>query len=291
MPGAITHYIHGQKVLNRLAETNPELELHETAYFWGCQGPDFLYAHRFLPWMKGETLQSLGSTFHGADPNALLSAMIAAVSAENSVLLASYLLGFFCHYSLDSTAHPYIQCLAKELLEDEPKQTELVFHTEVESALDTILFRAEMEDMPSIKNMGEYFPEAEETQRAIAHLYAAVTQTCFAETVSENRLYEAAKDAHKVFAWLTDRTGLKRSLLTLWEKGKPRRISSHFRPLLEDADVDWSNSAKSPWTDSKGNSRSESFFELVDLAAEKAVGIIHGLNKHNIDELTKNEAF
>ncbi|MEG1426546.1 MAG: zinc dependent phospholipase C family protein [Oscillospiraceae bacterium] len=154
MPAAITHHIHGESVLNYLKQEKNLQNVNETAYYWGCQGPDFLFAHRFFSWMKGTKISQFGGELHHADPNKTLRAMIQYVSTRQESVYASYLLGFFCHYSLDSTAHPYINFLAKELLADEPVQTESIMHCEIESALDTIVLRTEKGQLPSDLNLG-----------------------------------------------------------------------------------------------------------------------------------------
>ena len=61
----------------------------------------------------------------------------------------SYVWGFVCHYSLDCTAHPYVNWLAVELAKQRPWETPSTMHGEIESALDAIILRFETGKLPS----------------------------------------------------------------------------------------------------------------------------------------------
>lgn len=107
MPTTYAHYLFGENVYQRLS---PELQAlihkHRKLYDFGVHGPDILFYHNPLKdklYEYGNDLHEYsGKDFftrqkdywqHCSDPEALLA----------------YLLGFACHFLLDSACHSYIE--------------------------------------------------------------------------------------------------------------------------------------------------------------------------------------
>ena len=65
MPNIWTHLIFGQELMNQLGHANmlSDKQLRHV-FSLGCQGPDFLFYHNFLPWKKDKKLNELGSLMH-----------------------------------------------------------------------------------------------------------------------------------------------------------------------------------------------------------------------------------
>ncbi len=292
MPARMTHYLFAQKVFDRLPEDGrPEPE----AFAWGAQGPDFLFCHRFFPWMGGKSLKSWGNAIHSADPLKTLGALRDFLKDHGGEGYRDYAWGFFCHYALDSLSHPYINFLANELAGQRPEETPGTMHGEIESALDAIMLRRETGKLPSEGAWGKTFPRNEAVQRRIARLYRDMIFRAFDEDVSEDELYRATQDARFVFGCTTDRTGLKKRLFDVVEKGKPSFVSSHIVPMTERDDIDYANSLNNPWTAGE-EERTESFFDLFDNAQDLALALIIGQKENALTDeklalLTKNRPF
>ena len=72
-------------------------ELHHTSvlndkqmrqiFSLGCQGPDFLFYHNFLPWKKDKKLIELGSRMHKDACGPFLLELIHRYEAEASTML------------------------------------------------------------------------------------------------------------------------------------------------------------------------------------------------------------
>ncbi len=139
----------------------------------------------------------------------------------------SYVWGFVCHYSLDCTAHPYVNWLAVELAKQRPWETPSTMHGEIESALDAIILRFETGKLPSEVPLKEMFPKNEPVQRKIAHLYHHVFLSLYGEDVPEELLVQAMSDAHVVFSLVTDQDGLETESDPADRKGKAQL---HFQP-------------------------------------------------------------
>lgn len=110
MPNIWTHFLFGRELAETLelreATATPELL---RVYQLGCQGPDFLFYHRFLPWQTGIGMPELGSAMHTRRCGPFLLDLLR--EAKGKPLQAPktvYTLGFLTHHILDRNAHPYV---------------------------------------------------------------------------------------------------------------------------------------------------------------------------------------
>ena len=285
MPACLTHYCFAQRVREDREE---KASLDLCAYTWGAQGPDFFFCHRFLPVWKGDSLREYGDRLHREIPSKVLGALRDFLKEHPDPVYRSYIEGFVCHYSLDCTAHPYINWLAGELAAQRSWETSSTMHGEVESALDAIVLRSETGKLPSEVPLGKMFPKNEGVQRKIAHLYHQVFLSLYGEDVPEAALLQATSDAHWVFTLVTDRTGLKKRAFELMEKGKPSSIGSHLVPLTENETIDYANLQNQPW--GQEGSR-QSFFELYGEAVGVAGKILGDFMEGDLSALTGEKPF
>ena len=149
MPAAISHYLLARRVLDDPA-FDKSRSFSQNAFLWGAQGPDFFFTHRFFPWQKGESLKEIGERLHQTPPSSIFDFAQEYENGErgNDVSL-SYVLGFLCHYALDSTAHPFVNYSAEMLHELVKPSTVETCHHEVESNLDVVLLRYERAELPT----------------------------------------------------------------------------------------------------------------------------------------------
>lgn len=271
MPAAIAHYFHGKTVAKALSI--PE----SAAFTLGCQGPDFLFCHRFFPWQKGEKIEYFGGFLHDTPPQELFARMQACVKEQDSPLLKEYMRGFLCHYALDRNCHPYVNSLANRLFEEDSTQTRGIFHNEIESALDTIILRQETGKVPAEFRLQDTMAAPEELAAVLAPFYTALAKL-YGKDIPEALFRQAMKDAGFTFAILRDRFGVLRPLAKLIE-GKQRKLTCHFRPMLENPDVDYANVGEKTWANARtGDPRDVAFFTLFEEAAEDAANLIRAFD-------------
>lgn len=287
MPACITHYHFAKAVSEALPGRE---DLNRTAFFWGAQGPDFLFCHRYLPWMRGADLREYGNRLHGSNPVLTLGAVREFCQKHDDPIYRSYAFGLLCHYALDSTAHPYINALAAQMAAARPAETLTTMHGEIEGALDAIILRREAGKLPSEFPLRLCFPRNEPVQRRIAKLYRHMILQSLGEEVPEAGLYEATKDAHTVFTLLTDRTGLKKALFDRLERNRAHVISCHIVPITEGEEVDYANVRESAWT-ADGVESEKTFFDLWDDAKELAVQLITTFFTCDLKEVTREKPF
>jgi hypothetical protein len=81
----------------------------KTAFQLGCQGPDFLFYHHFLPWQSQSALNLLGSQMHNTKCGPFLLSLLAHVrNRELNDPVAAYAYGFLMHHLLDRHMHPFV---------------------------------------------------------------------------------------------------------------------------------------------------------------------------------------
>lgn len=286
MPSCTTHFLQAKRVYDLLPE-NIRQGMNRPAYYWAAQGPDFFFCDRYFPWMRGNSISRFGTALHNVQPSAIFESMREYGKIHNDPVLRSYLLGFVNHYTMDSTAHPYVNILAAELLEDRPEETMTTMHGEIESALDTIMLRRETGKITTQISLKKFFPRDAAVFQMMCQLYSQVIEDVFGETVKPQDILRAIQDTRTVYGWLTDSTTLKKKIVERFERGKPHLISSHLLPLIENPGIDYANTGNSPWKN-HGQKDTRDFFELFDAAVERSLEIISGYDTCDFKEKTVN---
>ncbi len=112
MPSSITHQLIAEETLSRLpASLQTAVEAAPDEYFFGCQGPDFLFFYR----IGNRSEYNLGKFMHRNcvyDVFCLFLRVLRGEFAEFSLrertCVLSYALGYITHYCADSTFHPFV---------------------------------------------------------------------------------------------------------------------------------------------------------------------------------------
>lgn len=132
MPAIYAHYSFGEMMKKAFPnDVRKRISLHEDLFEIGLHGPDlFFYYHAVLKNrvnMTGNRMHDISAApFFRRSKDAIRAA--SSVSEKNARL--AYILGFLCHFTLDSVCHSYIE---KKLTEDP------VSHTRIETEFDRYL--------------------------------------------------------------------------------------------------------------------------------------------------------
>lgn len=114
MPNIWTHNLFGDAVVERdSADLMRKADRWTKLFHLGCQGPDFLFYHRFFPWQKTSDMNLLGSRMHQDACGPVLMHMADAVARRQAGPddpLTVYVTGFMTHHVLDRNLHPYVFC-------------------------------------------------------------------------------------------------------------------------------------------------------------------------------------
>lgn len=293
MPAAITHYLFAKKVEDLLKKQRPDILLNEDAFIWGTQGPDFLFFHYRPLRKKGIPLRKYGLAMHYSHVCTIVERMLnftGRQAKEDQPLFLSYIMGFVCHYALDSAAHPFIR-YAQDAFQKSPhwkhkkKLPEGIVHAHIESTLDIITLRREKEQLPGELPLKTVTPKNSKLYHAIAELYEQLIEELFGCKESVDILEQSVRNMRLCMKLLNDSTGYKRAFFRLLEnivRSGPV-LTSYIRPQTEDDDWDYANVCEAPWVNLDEQEprpeHTESFFEIFDRAANEAVRMILGISE------------
>ena len=261
MPDPALHASFGREVLSSLPPKVREAILPEP-YTFALFGPDVWFMYK--PWRRRE---GRGRRMHTTRPGEFLASLLG--QAKQSACrgeMFSYLAGFFCHYALDSTTHPYIIHLTAE------KHVFRRSHMSLEHALDAAEMRRDGLWGTAHPVTGHYFPALRlpgAMRRDLDAVYEKVYgwKNCWKDMNRSIRLYR------RCFRWMENPRGLGAFLARVTG-------ATVLRSLMYSESVfhtmDPENTEHRPWTHPFEPSlrSTESFADLRDRARVFAVSLI-----------------
>lgn len=273
MPNIWMHLEYGKKLAEEFRSEFPFLANMETCpelYQLGCQGPDFLLYHSFLPWKKETRALRLGDLMHTENCGPVLiefwKRAMSLPSADQKEA-QQYFLGFLTHHLLDRNLHPYINWKAGYKHRD---------HQRFEIVLDTV-FMKRLKGIDTWRhavwkkiNVGSHLPF---TIHTILHETASVWYPDTKKLPAE-MWHEAYLDMLLAHKCLYDPRGWKKSLL----RGKARRLFSQQLSSAEEK-LDYLNEKHGEWRHSALYSevRTESVWELWEEALAEGRTVLRAL--------------
>ena len=109
MPTTYAHDLFGKRVYRKLsAKLQHLIRSNGNLYRIGQHGPDILFYY----FISKNPVTQYGVQMHGRKAREFFEKGMAKVREEKNPALMAYLLGFGCHYILDSTCHPYVNQVA-----------------------------------------------------------------------------------------------------------------------------------------------------------------------------------
>lgn len=165
MPAYYAHDRFGRKVLERLEGKQRETILrHRNQYDIGLQGPDLFFFYK--PYTKNRVVK-YGNGLHAVSAYPFFEHAIAVIRQKGRDSKEyAYLMGFICHFALDSQCHPYVG----EMIEKTK-----VAHLEIEEEFEKKLLRMDGQD-PFSFPMADLVPTDQETAEAIVPFYKGIDQ-------------------------------------------------------------------------------------------------------------------
>lgn len=136
MPGLYAHFLFGVKVKALLPENLAKvIETHREEYLLGLQGPDLLFYYRPLK-RKPVT----GGRIHWEPAAGFLEHAVSVLQEGSDDGALAYIIGFICHFTLDSGCHPTVRYSMKR---------DGVTHAAIETEFDRLLMRRQRIDPKS----------------------------------------------------------------------------------------------------------------------------------------------
>ena len=166
MPSTYAHKHFGDKILRRDPPALKGLTpAQKELFFIGLHGPDILFYYKALTVNR---VNAVGFGQHekpAADFFGPAAALVRTMPVEDRGLSRAYLMGFLCHFALDSACHGYIE---------QKIHVSGVTHTEIEGEFDRSLMAEQGLDPVRQDLTGHIHPTAEHS-RVIAPFFPTVT--------------------------------------------------------------------------------------------------------------------
>lgn len=182
MPCIYAHDTFGKKVVKTLPEELKNIiKNHKEEFQIGLQGPDFLFFYH--PLFKLRTNQ-MGYWQHGETMSSFLSALLPSLrkSKTTNTGTYAYLLGYICHFVLDSECHSFVIPTSKQ-----PGRN----HLAIENEFDRHLLKKDGHT-PITYPIWQKIPTSKSVVNAIYHAYRPLhlTKKCINKSLRSMRFYK-----------------------------------------------------------------------------------------------------
>lgn len=164
MPSTYAHYCFGQEVLSVLPlELLPIVQRHHPLYDIGLHGPDILFYYHPLGTNR---INAQGYQLHGRIAEHFFRrGLEVAEKSEDPEPYLAYLIGFVCHFALDSECHGYIEYKIRH---------SGITHTELETEFDRMLLASRNLD-PMETSLTQHIAPREGDAELISRFFENVT--------------------------------------------------------------------------------------------------------------------
>ena len=194
MPTTYAHWRFGDNCIRMLPDDLQNIILNNRAIFdYGVHGPDIFFYYNCL---KHNEVNRYGSAMHDIPYKDTLAQIKENFKkTENKDMALSYLLGFTCHFTLDSYCHGFIEKV---------DETMPYSHGKIESQFDRYLLIKDGFN-PVTKSVTDMFHPDKKMAKVISGLF---------NKFDEDIIYKTLKDQKLYLNLLKDNSDIKRFFLT-----------------------------------------------------------------------------
>lgn len=280
MPAYVTHSLFGKDVLGAMPNQDiKQFILQRPVPFeWGLQGPDLLFFNGTLHFARDHTLNRLGGLMHREQTENLFcgisESLLALKGEEGYENTLAYALGFCCHYSLDSVAHPFIYCMQERLKKSLPQACHRGVHNKLESDIDSEICRMKTGKPVHDFKVDQELVADSAVKKEVARLYARLLSAVYRHSVPLGAIERCFDEGYHVLRLVLDKPCVLQIACVLdFLAGKRNALSAHVRRRFAKGDV--LNLAHLPWQHQRhGGEQAFSYPELEQQALERAVAMV-----------------
>lgn len=296
MPDLICHYAFGQAFLTALSETERQRLLQDAPLFaFGCNGPDMFYYYHMLPWKKqthDADVHQLGDIMHGSEINRFFQACLTYLKEHpDHPASRAYLTGFFCHYFLDRSAHPYI--FYRSGVQDGTANTAVYscWHKRFEVAIDERILPLQLHTDIRHFCPADLLVLKDEAIKEIHAALHRIMKQAYGIDLDYSVLRESIRDFHQSIRLLYSKKPYKKNLV-LWLEH-----TLHLKPLIssamyavQDEPYDYLNEQHTPWRHPchPEEIHTESFLDLYQRGLHDMLRFYHDLSAFLQGEQTED---
>lgn len=287
MPNILTHNLFADDVLVGIADKKLIEIINEypKEYHIGASGPDFFFYYDVYPWQdqkENARVASIGGIVHAEKINDFYKMAISICHAQKESSLKkamiSFLAGHFCHWALDSSAHPMIF----NRTNGTTKETRY-WHYRLESMIDTMMVidikKENLKKYPTTKMM-DYDNLSVE---AITAIYQPILKELWDIEVEASLIEKCLHDFKSVNRILFNPPMPFFYTMQLLEGliGKRWIFTSHMILKKTDKQHDILNLNHNKWRNpcDQSSIHHESFLDLYEMGKENCVEVLNLLSK------------
>lgn len=197
MPAIAAHYYYGQDIYKRLPEDIKAIvNVNKQAFDIGLQGADIFFYYQPL---RRHVVNIYGHVLHSKSAKDFFEHAVEYLKGSEDLSAFSYLIGYACHFALDSECHGVINQLA-------PSVTE---HLMLETELDRLALLDRVKLPPEEVRRYEYINATDETVVAMTNVFEGRTFEEIRDSLESMRFYSKIIHSPK---------GIKQGLLSKLER-------------------------------------------------------------------------
>ncbi|MBU5481915.1 zinc dependent phospholipase C family protein [Blautia sp. MSJ-19] len=214
MPTTYAHDLYGKKVYAGLpAEIQQIIRKNVNLYRIGLHGPDILFYH-----MLNTRVTGTGIAMHKEIAAPFFERGMTLVRQTHDQKLLAYLLGFGCHYLLDSSCHPYVYEMAEK---------KVISHTLLEKEFDRTLM------LETGRDPYHYYPACGVLPRMT---YARVIHRAIPRINTRDILTSLRRMKLITNCLVYDNHGRRKKFLTFLSKAAGKKLSSEMMEYFMEKD-------------------------------------------------------
>ncbi|MDL2276855.1 zinc dependent phospholipase C family protein, partial [Breznakia sp. OttesenSCG-928-G09] len=220
MPNLITHTIFCEEVYKNISNEKYKsiIKNNRKEYLIGTNGPDYLFFHGAFPIYKKQdmTISDIGTKLHRKKINAFYKSAIKTYRAQKSGYvkdaMASYIIGHYLHWQLDSIMHPYVVYFTGF-----GGVNNKMYHHRFESMMDTINLKNYRNETIKTYETYKLCKRSKYSVKAISNVYIPAVKECFDIELDQDIIKQALMDWEKAQRYLYDPKKIKYRLLKFVE--------------------------------------------------------------------------
>lgn len=203
-------YMHSRLAMDVIAELNKEVDKDIVKV--AAQGPDPLYYNVFSK--QGNTYKEYADRLHDTDTRSLMIDLTRYTLQHLTKETYSYLIGFICHYALDTTVHPYVYYHVGIYDKNNPSTKQYQgLHLRFERSIDAQMIIDEQHIKPHKINLTKTYFTLKELPKEVNQMLGSVLNKKFDISNGEQLFKESVHAMYNVINRInTDRTGIKKAI-------------------------------------------------------------------------------
>ncbi len=256
MPAFLTHCIFAEDVLELIEDQviKEKIKDRMALYYLGAQGPDIFFYYKAKPWIKYDGIEKLGHLMHDNKTAEFFIKSLdyikrirdAEYNDKNCTYfdLLVYIVGYFCHFALDQSAHPLIHYRAGiDTKKNKETRKYHNYHKLLESTIDAYMLNFKKSIQANKYKSYKLIEDCKYQTVCLGNFYSDVIKEVYDIKISKQQTATAVTDIIEILKILYDPLGIKKVFFRCLEflMNKKGEITSAMYPQRIKSKIDYLN--------------------------------------------------